>query len=391
MNKKLDIVLVHGTWARNAPWALGTGDSSFRKRLKEKLHYEVNFHSPNWNGRNRHEDRKIDDHELGALLDELKSSKDTDKIFIIGHSHGGNTALYSSEENNEKIQGIACMNTPFILPIERNMYPSIKLLKTSISIILIYLISIPSILLFYPMIELETSLSDNFVFFIFLFLIYGAIILLVARKVYKIFHDRTIKRFTSFIDNIIKKRDDIISDIKTPKSKIPLLSIRSDGDEVSFVLNVCRTLADLPFALAHRLLFWPICVAIMIVFQYGFVWDDVEVGDEIVTMLLSIPFTFFVGYYGSVIIVFYGFVVGLVAHFILCHLSFGVSLRNFFTTYWLQFIVTPVPIGSASSEFRCVDLMTPDLSHSAIYRSDEVIDIIANWIDSIARYSNVRN
>jgi hypothetical protein len=135
------IILVHGTFARNAPWA--HSDSEFCKTLASELGGEVSYRTFNWSGSNSHKSRVIASHHLRLMLEEYVDQKDTQKI-ILAHSHGGNIAMYAQRGLGEKAHeySLVTMATPYLNAEKRDYSPYLSVnlflfpLLLSLSIVL---------------------------------------------------------------------------------------------------------------------------------------------------------------------------------------------------------------------------------------------------------------
>jgi Alpha/beta hydrolase family len=119
---RLDIVLVHGTWARGffrqrpvADWC--RQDSSFVKSLLGRLKIKMPGASPsisifNWSGKNSIFERATASTDLKAYL-ETRDNLDT-PVLIIAHSHGGNVAMQAVKKLQDASQVYVCtLATPF--------------------------------------------------------------------------------------------------------------------------------------------------------------------------------------------------------------------------------------------------------------------------------------
>lgn len=106
------VILVHGTFAKNAPWT--KENSFFSGKLKEHTQEDYDHTFFNWGGMNSHSNRIRGGDALKALLLEYSTS-DYKKIVLIGHSHGGNVILYALKNLSlpQEIK-IVTMATPFI-------------------------------------------------------------------------------------------------------------------------------------------------------------------------------------------------------------------------------------------------------------------------------------
>ena len=123
------IVLVHGTFAPGASW---TQDGSlFRKRISELLKTKkVRFERFDWTGRwpgplkkinNSHTIRLSSAGRLQAKLREIGQAYPNARIFLVGHSHGGNVALYALKDDEIacRVSGVITLSTPFITCVPR--------------------------------------------------------------------------------------------------------------------------------------------------------------------------------------------------------------------------------------------------------------------------------
>ncbi len=105
--------LVHGIWARKAPWM--QPGSLLRETLRERLP-SVDFKPFDWNGRNGLLSRVHAAWELQAHLHRLIDEHPTARHFIIAHSHGGNVALSALHDGYilDRVSGMVCLSTPFL-------------------------------------------------------------------------------------------------------------------------------------------------------------------------------------------------------------------------------------------------------------------------------------
>jgi pimeloyl-ACP methyl ester carboxylesterase len=113
----LHVVLVHGTFARNAPWI-----DPERSGLCDTIRQEVGgnlvaFEPFNWSGANSHAQRKIAGLELSIRLAEINLANPDAKVFVVGHSHGGTViaqAIKQRPELSEQLCGAVFLSTPFV-------------------------------------------------------------------------------------------------------------------------------------------------------------------------------------------------------------------------------------------------------------------------------------
>lgn len=108
------VILIHGTFARDAKWI--ESNSEMSKALCERFP-TVRVEAFRWSGRNSHMARISAGEALAGRIDDIsKSLKTGAGIHLIGHSHGGNVALYAVDRSKrgDRIKGMAFLGTPFL-------------------------------------------------------------------------------------------------------------------------------------------------------------------------------------------------------------------------------------------------------------------------------------
>jgi pimeloyl-ACP methyl ester carboxylesterase len=107
-------ILVHGTYAKSAHWP------NLQDALTEAAHAagdEPVFEQLAWTGRNRARDRQAAASAIHTLVQGIRRGSANEKIFIIGHSHGGSAIAYFLKEYPEAAKtlgGCAFLSTPFV-------------------------------------------------------------------------------------------------------------------------------------------------------------------------------------------------------------------------------------------------------------------------------------
>jgi len=114
------ITLVHGTWARKATWI--QPNSVLAKALHERLGQDIKIFQLIWSGRNSPAARSVASERLKKKIALRLNDHPTARHYIVCHSHGGNIALgaVAGNELENKIDGIVCLATPFLLARERD-------------------------------------------------------------------------------------------------------------------------------------------------------------------------------------------------------------------------------------------------------------------------------
>jgi pimeloyl-ACP methyl ester carboxylesterase len=111
-------LLVHGTFAREADWTKSNSPLQLSLQRAVCAKGETALFTPvAWSGRNRMLDRLAAADEIAAKITTIKSQLSNEKIFLIGHSHGGSAVSYflkKYEQQRLLIQGAIFLSTPFI-------------------------------------------------------------------------------------------------------------------------------------------------------------------------------------------------------------------------------------------------------------------------------------
>lgn len=107
-------ILVHGTFATHANWpAL----SSVLTQAARDLGEEPRFAEVLWSGNNTFNARQMASSSVLARIEEVRAQFPGEKIFIIGHSHGGSAVAYFIKAHPElasTLAGFVFLSTPFI-------------------------------------------------------------------------------------------------------------------------------------------------------------------------------------------------------------------------------------------------------------------------------------
>ena len=104
------VVLVHGTFAPDAPWT--RLDAPLPKSLCQRV-ADVDIEAFQWSGRNTFEARI----EAGEMIAGLLRSVSPDvPVALISHSHGGSAVCYAAKRHPEafrNVRAVVCLATPF--------------------------------------------------------------------------------------------------------------------------------------------------------------------------------------------------------------------------------------------------------------------------------------
>lgn len=115
------ITLVHGTFAKNAPWT--RPGSALREYLVEHVPGRIVFHEFQWSGWPSHLARDNAACRLRAELSERIQTDPTACHCVIAHSHGGNIACYAARDPAlaQHLDCIVTLSTPFLVSRRRNL------------------------------------------------------------------------------------------------------------------------------------------------------------------------------------------------------------------------------------------------------------------------------
>lgn len=368
--KKCMVTLVHGTWARKAPWT----------RKKSRLYDTLNAQGykverVEWDSWNRFATREAAAEKLRKHLDD----NDGYDHFVIAHSHGGNVAIRALDGDDNVLRGLVCLNTPFfnILGRDSQMFSSILMYFTLAA----------------SMIPVGLYLTQGWSWWLPLFYILIAFVAglvhVVAEKVYAYIQNKG-KRFHF-------KR------LKTT----PIYCLNVADDEAFGFLAFLSSLQNMLFLFISRAVVrhaaFGVGIALLLVF--GIIpflhlpWDLISGNTHYGKDLLSLDeYSLHKGglswvavlcklFFLLIMQLFYygGFYLGLVLA-ILIALSTAVTLSQGFLAplsgLFNRFIVTLKPLGSNHSEFREFPGDSTELRHSSMYNSKQVVENIERWIRS---------
>jgi hypothetical protein len=107
-------VLVHGTFAHSAEWPALEGALS---STAIDLGIPARFEKLVWTGKNVASARQVAAETILDLLQKIDATSSDEKIFLIGHSHGGSAIAYFLKQHPElskRLCGCAFLSTPFV-------------------------------------------------------------------------------------------------------------------------------------------------------------------------------------------------------------------------------------------------------------------------------------
>lgn len=107
-------ILVHGTYAKSANWpTLQAGLAEAARAVGES----PSFEQLTWSGKNRANARQAAALAILGMVQKIRSTSGNEKIFAIGHSHGGSAIAYFLKQYPDvakSLGGCAFLSTPFV-------------------------------------------------------------------------------------------------------------------------------------------------------------------------------------------------------------------------------------------------------------------------------------
>ncbi len=161
----MEIVLVHGTFARGAAWTLDS--SPLCRALKERFGENLLFSRFVWSGQNSFRARDEATARLRQFITE-RNAAPVGHRFIVAHSHGGNIAFeaLSGPHAAGEIDGLVCLSTPFLLQRARSIPALVEVLITVVGIAaaviaLLCLLTIPVVVAIIPLAGMFLAFPGN--------------------------------------------------------------------------------------------------------------------------------------------------------------------------------------------------------------------------------------
>lgn len=383
-DSKILITLINGTFAPNASWI--KSGSSLASWLTKNLPNAPSVHSFSWRGQNKVRARLTAARDLKLHVESLKAQHEQsgEKVahYLIGHSHGGNVALYAYAQlkNKDDIDGIICLSTPFLhFWSNRSVNTMSFLARCALTIIIfVFMKGILS--------DIHKDYGDNFSDEVSwaAFLLSQSLNLLiwfVFFILYRVSNDASL----SFKQRIY---DAELPHIPSKK----FLSVRTIGDEASGLLGAASLInwisirvATIPYrivtvfgALFLVLAYLPVLMGPM---MFGY---DVDFGAAIImsTVGIVLGLPFLLGVLRLFCTALYGFDIPF--HYPNCLVSAETTPN---TGSYESVLVEPISSNAAeyydphTEEVVVLDRWE-GLKHSEIYDNTDCLKIISSWISA---------
>jgi hypothetical protein len=394
------ITCVHGTFARRAKWT--DPESEFAQSVKALLPGPACFCSHSWSGANTQKARRFASSQLKQKLLEQFDQYPTAAHFLIGHSHGGNIALYALDDEaiQLRMSGVVCINTPFVTATTRHTQNLILFLIASLSLSVAILLSLLLVgfviggFLWLLNPELVHWTNANQLPMVALPIV--ALALIVTLWLFwRLFRLRT------RIDNFFQRqRDQQINAIRLPTIKhTPILCLWSCSDEIYGLFSFFEGLANLPYILMHAFFSSAVFLA-SAGYAYwlylGFAWGVLpSLWSSLATSPAAIAYN--TVYYGTsfaallIAPIFVGFAVlfqylavllisAIPLNFMLRIIPVGISFKDVVSSFFVRLSFTFVPLTAHKLQFCEVVFPPRFLNHSAAYSNENSIRIMSEWM-----------
>lgn len=387
------VILIHGTFAKKtAIWV--RDDSTLAKAITSQLPIH-RIKAFRWSGRNTHGARISAGEELAGLIDRWATDLPSGAgVHLIGHSHGGNVALYAQAicRHKEKIKSIACLGTPF-LHIDAHRIDDFIRFWVLVAALMISLVSVPILVIA----VLEWHISDPLLYllnvttedgkfltrFITLILIWSAL-------VDRLFHDgiNWRRKSETWLHRELSGKVQTFANrfqCKAPTQRVFIAITR--GDEARILLETGRHLSEIPkraFALI-RLSLWPALITAVILHMALYpvsnyihltpVYpDSIDLSrDPLGTFDLMLFFLFLAGLMPFAI---------LVANFVFRSNPLVFGWENLVSSLacGVRPVAMPDWIEGKEVALHRTSAQTSGLRHSAFYDDSSTIDALVRWL-----------
>jgi pimeloyl-ACP methyl ester carboxylesterase len=227
------ILLVHGTFASGASWTMP--GSLFRTQIGCKLKVQEEDVIPiEWSGRNWIADRLIAARKINSTVETLRVASKDEKIFIVGHSHGGSAVSYFLKhfECASAVRGAVFLSTPFIaLKAKNNIGHRVKVYSYGM------LFLFQAIALFAARNSSNWFNVPDHAFYLVLSinLLLGVALLHMYRSFE--FFERLVKRTRLRVKAVLKTHDSCALPVNN------YLVVKYSGDEASFGLSFAQSIS----------------------------------------------------------------------------------------------------------------------------------------------------
>lgn len=417
---KLVVTLVHGTFARETEW-IHPG-SALRKRLEDPNPGVVDVRQFEWTGANRHTDRIVAGAALSKQIEEQLLSYPDAQHVLVGHSHGGNVALYAMRSPilDGRVAGIVCLNTPFICATPRSVASLLSMTYALVNLSLLLaaclsgalLAAIAAVHIQYAHVNDAWSFELIGYYYVLapVFLISGVIgILLLWRR-------------AKLIQWLKNRQEGLLETLQHPPiTRTRIASVWTSSDEVYELFSALEGITTIPYFLLH-----PVVVLASIVCMWAFfvaanfIWPiDFEtlkgiaslpfyeandsakgvmailslaeehvgtlLGAQNLAVLRAILLTLFQTYFLSLLLILIAVGMAIVANLAMRLLPMGIGSYRFIDSLFVRLSLTLTPVTARRVTFLDLSTDAGFLKHTIIYNEPPMIDQIVRLIAETSR------
>lgn len=279
MKDRLNIILVHGTFARHANWC--KENSSLHSMLVGEFP-DADIKVFNWSGFNLHRARLRAGKNLANFVARNFAEDDEAPLILIAHSHGGAVVQYSmrSETVARRASGVVTLATPFFVVEARSFTPLLYWIVRlfalqAISLLVLAMVAAITLVGIYSGDIVERILhSGGFINLVALPILYGLFKLL--KEVYLGF---IASKTVAIAERLSKTQLGLFAELCPPSiSGIPLLAFAPVGDEARRALigtfTLSRTLSNPVFFICGVSLIVPYLV-LWVMFRPDYSADEI--------------------------------------------------------------------------------------------------------------------
>ncbi|MBH3426178.1 esterase/lipase family protein [Pseudomonas alkylphenolica] len=366
------VILIHGTFARDASWIDDDGVLAATIREKSKDIQVIPFR---WSGINSPTARIKAGYDLAAVGEKL-NKQGCRKIFLVAHSHGGNVALYSLRNLQmlKMVSGIWFLGTPFLTIFNRSVEKFSAIFTQTLSWLLLFPVFLP-----FGMMGLMDLIGSIFGPLAFAFMLFvGNQVLVIS---YLIIRPRLRSALHRQLTAILQRlQQNTRERLGQPEPKCPSVIAFVRWDEAGFLLRAIDSMAQAPWSLygiaVQTVGFFAVwCIVTMSVRDY--IYGDTISNLNADQLLLSAPL-----WVSFIVLVAPLVVAPLVSVIRGSRLAFG--FEGVISAATLRIKPVAIPLWANSQNHQQIGCLPPKnlrgLRHSMFYADDGLITACAEWI-----------
>lgn len=385
------IVLVHGTFANQAPWI--KENSIFVNGLKSRLGVNSKIIPFNWSGKNSYLGRVNAGEDLALVLNQISNDYPLAEKIVIGHSHGGNVIFYALRADPMLVEKykVVTLATPFLISSLKDNEETksvISIFKTSVipyalfglSSIVLIMITILTVFTYYEL--FKPLLLLGLLPFTIIPLLYEYFIENGPHKDF--YYEKAI--------SIFKKIDISIN------TKVQVLSICYRNDEAKNLLKISESITaittdifdslNLVVKKTARILGIIFGISLMLFVLTAFISDylNKNINDWISNVMTQISL---------ICILFWFYYSKLFSYVTYIYYLFSANPLFYGWKKWSHFLYIKTDVSTYPSHIQdpvYIELVIQktslfELRHTQIHENAHVLDIISQWVKGYFNYS----